>query len=487
MKTFIAVLGTETNTFSPMPTGWQTFEDTLLCYGDATQRPPNWFTQPLFAWRKATEQRQGQVVESVAAFAQPAGITARPVYEALRDRLLADLKAALPVDMVLLSMHGAMVADGYDDCEGDVLVRVRELVGSATSIGVELDLHCSITREMLDNADVIVTFKEYPHIDSVERAQEVFDLCVAQQRGEIKPAMAVYDTRMINMWRTPMEPVKSFVEKMQSLEGQDGILSVSFAHGFPWGDVPEASGKMLVISDNDTEKAAALAKELGRELWNMREQAALTGLSIDAALDAALASERQPVVLADIADNAGGGAPSDATFLLRAVLERNITNVVSGLYWDPIAVRMCQEGGEGATLDLRIGGKCGPMSGDPVDLRVRIVRIADDLQQTFGSSLKHIGTAVWVRNDERDLDLVLNTLRTQTFHPDAFTQLGIDLNTKHIVIIKSTQHFYAGFEPVAALIIYVATPGAITPDFAGIPFRKFTRPYWPRVADPFTD
>jgi microcystin degradation protein MlrC len=219
----------------------------------------------------------------------------------------------------------------------------------------------------------------------------------------------------------------------------------------------------------------------------MREQAALTGLSIDAALNAALASERQPVVLADVADNAGGGAPSDATFLLRAVLERNITNVVSGLYWDPIAVRMCQEGGEGATLDLRIGGKCGPMSGDPVDLRVRIVRIADDLQQTFGSSLKHIGTAVWVRNDERDLDLVLNTLRTQTFHPDAFTQLGIDLNTKHIVIIKSTQHFYAGFEPVAAQIIYVATPGAITPDFAGIPFRKFTRPYWPRVADPFTD
>jgi microcystin degradation protein MlrC len=148
---------------------------------------------------------------------------------------------------------------------------------------------------------------------------------------------------------------------------------------------------------------------------------------------------------------------------------------------------MCQEGGEGATLDLRIGGKCGPMSGDPVDLRVRIVRIAENLQQTFGSSRKHLGTAVWVRNDELDLDLVLNTLRTQTFHPDAFTQLGIDLAAKHIVIIKSTQHFYAGFEPVAAKIIYVATPGAITPDFANIPFRKFTRPYWPRVENPFTN
>jgi microcystin degradation protein MlrC len=160
MKTFIAVLGTETNTFSPMPTGWQTFEDTLLYYGDATQQPPNWFTEPLFVWRKATEQLQGQVVESVAAFAQPAGITARPVYESLRDRLLADLKAALPVDMILLAMHGAMVADGYDDCEGDILVRVRELAGPDTTIGAELDLHCSVTAEMLNNADIIVTFKE---------------------------------------------------------------------------------------------------------------------------------------------------------------------------------------------------------------------------------------------------------------------------------------------------------------------------------------
>ena len=148
MKTFIAVLGTETNTFSPMPTGWQTFKDTLLCYGDATQQPSNWFTEPLFVWRKATEQMPGQVAEGLAAFAQPAGITTRPVYESLRDRLLADLEAALPVDMVLLFMHGAMGADGYDDCEGDILRRVRALAGPKTSIGVELDLHCSVTADI---------------------------------------------------------------------------------------------------------------------------------------------------------------------------------------------------------------------------------------------------------------------------------------------------------------------------------------------------
>ena len=139
MKTFIACLGTETNTFSPMPTGLATFEETMLYRGDATQRPADAFSLPLHVWRRASEELQGTVTESLAAFAQPAGLTVRGVYEALRDEILADLRAALPVDIVLLSMHGAMTAEGYPDCEGDVLARVRAIVGSDTVVGAELD------------------------------------------------------------------------------------------------------------------------------------------------------------------------------------------------------------------------------------------------------------------------------------------------------------------------------------------------------------
>ncbi|MEM8752120.1 MAG: M81 family metallopeptidase, partial [Pseudomonadota bacterium] len=248
MKTFIACLGTETNSFSAMPTGWTSFEETMLFRGDATKRPANTFSLPLHVWRRMTEERQGTVVESVSAFAQPAGPTVRSVYEGLRDEILADLRAALPVDMVLLSMHGAMTADGYEDCEGDLLAKVREVVGPDVVVGGELDLHCSITPEMVEAADALVTFKEYPHIDVGERAGELFEICLAAHEGRAKPVMAVHDTRMISMWRTPVEPVKGFVAEMQAAEGEGGVLSVSFAHGFPWQDTPCTSAKMLVVA-----------------------------------------------------------------------------------------------------------------------------------------------------------------------------------------------------------------------------------------------
>ena len=484
MKVFIGGIGTETNTFAPIPTGRETFDERSCFHGDATQHPASLFSEPLHVWRRMSEERQGQVVEGICAFAQPGGNTARAVYEDLRDELLRDLGAALPVDLVLLNMHGAMVADGYDDCEGDMLVHVRELVGAETIVGVELDLHCHITQTMLDHADAIVTYKEYPHIDAPERAGELFEICEAAWRGDAKPVMALYDCRMISMWRTPVEPVKSFVARLHELEGRDGVLSVSFGHGFPWGDVADVGAKMLVISDGDTAKAAALAEKLGQELWRMRDESVTEMASLEEAVERMAAVTNGPLVLADVADNAGGGAASDSTFLLRAVVDAGISGVLSGFYWDPVAVRFCKEAGEGGRLQLRIGGKCGPASGDPVDLEVEVVRIAEDVHQSFGSSKNAMGDAVWLRA-ANDLDLVLNTIRTQVFHPDAFTALGLDPAAKRSVIVKSTQHFYAGFAPLAEEVLYVAAAGAIAPDFADIPLSKRTTPYWPKVADPF--
>jgi microcystin degradation protein MlrC len=445
MKTFIACLGTETNTFSPIPTGLETFAETMLCHGDATERDFSLFAGPLHVWRERTEALQGQVVESLAAFAEPAGITVRSVYEGLRDEILGDLRAALPVDIVLLNMHGAMVAEGYDDCEGDLLARVREIVGPELPVGAELDLHCHITAKMLAAATAIVTFKEYPHTDPKERAAELFEICRAAAEGRAHPVMATYDTRMINSYRTPMEPLRSFVDRMQALEGEEGILSVSFGH-----------------------------------------QLAAPRLGIDEALDQALAVDGAPVVLADVADNAGGGAPSDATFVLARILERGIADVLNGLYWDPVAVRFCMEAGEGATLQLRIGGKCGPASGTPLDLEVTVRRIARDATQSFGASTNGLGDAVWV-SAANDIDLVLNSTRTQVFHPDAFTQLGLDPAAKRLVVVKSTQHFYAGFEPLAAEILYIASPGTLSSDYAAMPYTKRQTPFWPKVADPWSD
>ncbi|MEM9141098.1 MAG: M81 family metallopeptidase [Pseudomonadota bacterium] len=482
MKTFIACLGTETNSFSNLPTGMQTFRDTMYFEGDATQHPPTTFSLPLHVWRSRTEEMQGQVVESVAAFAQPSGVTVRGVYEGLRDAILADLKAALPVDMVLLAMHGAMTAEGYDDCEGDTLAHVRQVVGPDVVIGVELDLHCSITPTMTDAADVIVLFKEYPHTDVGPRAEEVFDLCRRAQAGEIKPVIAVQECRMISKWRTPFEPMKSVVAEMQAAEGQGDILSVSFAHGFPWQDVACTGSKMLVVADGNAPAAAETAKGFADRLWSVRDETNQDMVSTEQALDLIEAGPG-PVVVADVADNAGGGAPSDSTFVLKAALARGLTGIMSCHYWDPVAVRLCGEAGEGARLNLRIGGKCGVTSGDPVDLDVEIRRILEGGEQTFGDARTPMGTVVWL--SAGGIDLILTSKRCQVFHPDSMTQLGIDPTGYRGIVVKSSQHFYAGFAPIAASVHYISGPGSIPPDFATIPYQKFTDPYWPRVADPF--
>ncbi|MEM7742882.1 MAG: M81 family metallopeptidase [Pseudomonadota bacterium] len=481
MRVFIGCLGTETNSFSSMPTGMTTFEESMLYRGDATQHPGTTFSVPMQVWRNAVEEHQGEVFEGLAAFAQPSGVTVRSVYERLREELLDGLRAAMPVDMVLLSMHGAMTAEGYDDCEGDILACVREIVGEDTVIGAELDLHCSITPQIVEVADAVVLFKEYPHIDTGERAAELFEICHQAHLGTVKPVMAVHDCRMIGMFRTPVEPVKSFVAEMQSAEGKDGILSVSFAHGFPWQDVAYTSAKMLVIADGDTDKAAATAQTFGKRIWDLRDETLNPMYSIDEAL-AEVAQGPGPVVLADVADNAGGGAPSDSTFLLRAALDRGTTGLLSGHYWDPLAVRFCEEAGVGATLNLRIGGKCGPESGDPVDLTVSVRSIRHGATHSFGQATQPMGTAVWVSTE--GIDLVLTTKRTQPFHPDGFEQLGIDCSSYKGIAVKSIQHFYAGFAPIASRVLYINGPGAIPPDFAAIPYKKFTDPYWPKVDNP---
>lgn len=484
MNLFMASLATETNTFSPIPTGRASFMERGFHRRDGSRHPPASGNIPLIEWRRMAEADGHTLVESICAGAQPAGTTLRRVYEELRDTLLDDLRAAMPVDVVLLFMHGAMVAEGTDDCEGDTLARVRQIVGPKVAIGIELDLHCHLTEQMRQAADIIITFKEYPHIDMADRARELYPLCLRAKRGEISPVMATYDCRMINMWRTPLEPMRGFVRRMAEHEGRDGILSVSFGHGFPWGDVADVGAKMLVVADGEGQAAAALAARLGHELWEMREQAAIAHDTIDGGIDAALAAQAGPVVLADVADNAGGGAPADSTPILRRLVERGIQGVAIGIFWDPLAVRFCQEWGEGARMNLRIGGKCGAASGDPIDLPVVVRAIAEAHTETgLSGGRAQLGPSAWVESGGIDIVLVSN--RHQTFHPDAFTGIGCRLDDKRIVVVKSTQHFYAGFAPMAKQVRYVAVPGAIGPDYAAIPYTKRQTPYWPRVADPF--
>lgn len=489
MHLFMATLATETNTFSPIPTGHAAFRERGYFRRDASLHPASHGSIALIPWREAATRDGHTLTESVCAVAEPAGTTLTHVYEELRDTILADLRAAHhgpsgPVDVVLMKMHGAMVAYGTDDCEGDTCARIRRIVGPDAVIGLELDLHCHLTEQIREAVDVLITYKEYPHVDVADRARELYALCLAAKRGEIRPVIAYHDCRMITMWRTPVEPMKGFVARMKALEGHDGILSVSFGHGFPWGDVADVGAKMVVVADGDMAKAQALADRLGREIWDMRIATSTRHDSIDEALDAALAGPG-PTVLADVADNAGGGAPSDNTEILARMAARGIGNAAIGCFWDPVAVQFCFEAGLGARFDLRIGGKCGAASGQPVDLAITVRGLSENHDQGgLAGGRSPFGPSAWVESDG-GIHIILTTRRGQVFHQDAFTGLGCTLADKRIVVVKSTQHFYAGFAPLARAVRYVAAGGAIAPDYAAIPFTRRTTPFWPRVEDPF--
>lgn len=485
MRVFIAGLATETNTFAPIPTGLRRFEDGFLAHGDATRRPPNYMTQQLLTWRSLAEQRGWDVTESLCTFANPAGRVVRSVHESLRDEILSDLARAGPCDIVLFALHGAMAAEGCDDCEGDLLTRARGIAGPAAVIGAELDLHCHVSDAMLRAATLLVGYKEYPHVDIAARAEDLFRLAADAATGKTRPVMAAFDCRMIGLFPTTRPPLREFVDRMAAREGRDGILAAWLAHGFPWGDVADVGAKAIVIADGDADGAARAAASLGREFFALRRQVMPDFLALDDALDRALAIDGGPVVIADLADNSGGGAPGDSTFFLRRLLERGIGNAATGYYWDPQAVILCHEAGIGARFDLRIGGKLGPASGQPVDVAVTVKGLAADVVQHLGDAPDHLGPSAWVAAD--GIDIVLASQHTQVFHPEGFGALGLDVGRRKIVIVKSTQHFHAGFAPIAAAVLYAAAPGALQPDFAAIPYTKLTRPYWPRIADPFAD
>ncbi len=478
MRVFTATLATETNTFAPVPTGLASFKDRE--YFPAGQHPDHLTGSagPLWALREVSPAKGWTVIEGMVASAQPGGTTTRQAYETLRDELLADLRAALPVDMALIGLHGAMVADGYDDCEGDLLGRVRALVGPDAVVGAEIDPHNHLSDAMVRHADVLVSFKEYPHTDILERGRELVALCEATALRRVRPVSAVVDCRMVVPFHTTRQPARGLVDRIQALEGHDGVLSISITHGFSLGDVPDMGTQVLVYCDGNAAQAQALARRLTDEIIGLRDQLAVRYLGIDEALDAALAFGTGPVVLADRADNPGSGAPGDSTFILRRVLERGITGVAVGPLWDPVAVRTAFEAGTGARLTLRVGGKIGPASGDPLDLACTVKALRAEHQMTgLSGSLQSVGDAAWIEVD--GVDIVLTSLRRQATGTDVFTGIGCELATRRIVVVKSAQHFHASFAKVATQVLYVGAPGAATPFLHTLDYRKIRRPMWP--------
>jgi len=419
----------------------------------------------------------------MAAFANPAGKTTVEAYSYLKNRLLEELKDAMPIDAIILGMHGAMVAENCDDCEGDLLKSIRDIVGPDIPIGAGLDPHAHLTEKMINHADILTFMKEWPHIDALDVVTWAFNLIADYAEGKINnPIMSVYDCQMIGSYHTFTSPVKELVDEIKSLEGKKGVLSISIIHGFEPADVLDMGTKILVITDNQKEKGLQLSKYIGEKLYAMRGKTAPEYLDLKAGIDCAEQSEKFPVLIADTSDVTGGGDPGDATYILEELLLRNIKGGLITSLADPVAVKLAISAGIGATLPWRIGGKTCRASGKPLDVKANVqgIFLPNAIESACGET--NTDTIAVIKVD--DIEIVLRTSRETFMTYQPMEALGINLQNKKIIVVKSANNFYAGHEKIAAGVLYLKTDGAFDPLKAD--YKNINRKMWPFMESEIT-
>ena len=473
MRIYIAGVQHESSSFSPIPTSLRSFEQ----WNWSAESP---FDADGFGYGEACRSALGSGMDVIAGpffNAEPSSPATAAAWTTIGAQILDELSAAMPVDVVLLCLHGAQMADAVDDCEGALLAAAREIVGPHVAIGVLLDLHANVTSAMCAGADLTVSCREYPHIDYGVRAAEMLPVLRGIADGTVRPVTRTRRIPASGVFPTPDEPMRSFVARITDAQRRPGVLMVSANHGFEGSDTSFTGASVVVTTDGDEALADRVAAEVATDFLSIIVANAWSGLDVNEAIDEALRRPVGPVVIADRSDNAGAGAASDSTYILAELIDRGVTNATVGMLWDPMAVRSCHDAGAGARLPMRIGGKAGRLSGAPIDADVEVLSVRDDAMQALfgqGEPREPLGKSAAVRIG--GIEVVLTSRRQQVFSPHCFTEHGIDPTQRHIVVVKSMQHFMGGFASIAASIIRCDGPGSATLDMRQIPYRHIRRP-----------
>lgn len=483
MRFFIAMVSHETNTFSPLATGRRAFEARDLRYGGELLEAYRGTGTCLGGMIEGAEAHGAALVPSIAAAAAPGGRVTKDFYGEVKQRLLADLRAAAPLDGVLLDLHGAMVVEGLDDGEGDLLQAVRAEIG-ARPLAVALDFHANVTDAMVRAATLLHGYKTYPHVDMSERGREAVDRLVDVARGRLRPAVALRRPALLpplGSQATARGPMRRLYDLADALEREPGVISISVFAGFPLADIHDAGLSVYVATDGDAPRAARLADRLAGVAWEHRAEFVHEAVPPAEAVARARALPGRPVVLADMADNTGGGAAGDTTGILRELLRAGVREATVACLWDPQATAACAAAGAGATLTLAVGGKVDPAHGAPLEVTGRVRAVTDGRFVHRGPMFRglpgRLGTTAVLEVD--GVKIILISERWQTLDPEMIRAVGIDPAAEKILVVKSTIHYRAAFEPLAHAIVEVDAPGLSSSNLARFPFAHVRRPIFP--------
>ena len=488
MRLFLAMMSHETNTFSNLPTDRAQFEARNLHYGGEILEAYRDTGTCIGGMIDAAARRGATLVPSVAAAASPAGLVTKDIYGHIKERMLRDLKTAGKVDGVLLDLHGAMVPEGLDDGEGDLIEAVRAAVGPEVPIAVTLDFHANLSESMVRGADLLNGYKTYPHVDMAERGAEATGQLIDIIGKRWKPTAALRKPPILpplGNQGTARGPMRRLYDLAAEMDKDPKVISISIFAGFPHADIPDAGFGVYVVTDDDQELADRLADRLADTAWAHRHEFIHAALPVREAVAKALAAPGKPIVLADMADNTGGGAAGDGTEILRELLRVGARSAVVACLWDPKAVALCVKAGVGASVTLDVGGKVDDRHGAP--LRVTgVVRTLSDGRFVHKGPMARglhgrLGTTAVL--DVNDVKVILISYRWQTFDPEMIRFVGIDPLDHKILVVKSTIHYRAAFEPIAGEIIEVDAPGLSSSNLARFDFKRIRRPIFPLDPD----
>jgi microcystin degradation protein MlrC len=470
----------ETHTFSAEPTTLDTLEvlvrgEELLAYRGRNHS--------LGGVIDACAEQGIELAPTLFADGTSTGTPDRTTLEALLGELCQRITAALPADGIVLTLHGAMVAEGFPDAEAEIVRRVRAIAGPDLPIAVTLDLHANIGQAMVDAVDIITTYDTYPHTDAAARAREAVELLARVIRGELRPVMALAKPPLLPVpqaMATAAGPFKALFARAHAMERSGEAITVTVAGGFPYADVPEAGVSLLVTTDDDPDAARRLADKLAALAWSLRHQMIVQNTPPAEAVAEAIAYRDGPVMLVDVGDNIGGGTPGDGTVLLAELLAQEAQEACLVIA-DPEAAEAAFAAGVGADVQLAVGGKTDGWHGEPVPVTGRVRLLCDG--QWVHEGPENAGLPVDMGRTAvlrcGGVNLVVTSHKSMPGDQQQLKSIGIDPLRQKIIVVKAAVRWRGGFGSIAKHAVYADTPGLGSIDLRRFPFKHIRRPIFP--------
>lgn len=487
MRIALGQLWQETNTFNPLPTTRADFEQFGVLRGQemieqmADTNELGAFIQSLRAWPEKPE-----LAGLVRLPAWPSGTATAETFAWLRAELVDALKAQLPVDAVLLALHGAMVADGAPDVEGEVLAAVRELVGPDVPVVATLDLHANVTSQMISQADALVLFHTAPHIDVFETGQRGAQVLRRILIDGARPVTAFEKLPMVvpaerANTQNPESASFRFREHLQALERDPRVLAAGLATVQPWLDIPELGSTVVIVTDGEAEFGEGQCREFSNAVWRRRRDYLPELVPVEEAVRRAHECAEGLVVLSDSADATTSGAPGDSTWVLRELLKYDWSGPALAPMVSPEAVAAATKAGVGAELSISLGGVRDSRFSQPLPVTARVERLFDAQFVLSGHLAKNLpidmGPSAVLRRG--NVFILLTSRSGPHFAPEFFRAAGFDPLAARVLVAKSPCGFRAAYQPHAREIMVVRAPGCAPSDFWNYPYRNIPRPLWP--------